>query len=64
MNELNRFDIKRTKTAEIIFGFTLTNVFKKVFKVIKRIDTICSSGCNEAVEERAGMRSYWTSDMS
>ncbi|HGD2626274.1 TPA: carbon storage regulator CsrA [Legionella pneumophila] len=38
-NELNKLDIKRKKTSEIIVGFTLTNVFKEVFKVIKGIDT-------------------------
>ena len=61
MNELNKFDIKRKETAEIIFGFTLTTVFKEVFKVIKGIDIISGGGCNETVEECAGMGSSWTS---
>lgn len=51
MSELNRIDVKRRKTAEIIFSFTLTNALKEVSKVIKG----GSSCCNEAGEERAGM---------
>lgn len=58
MGLLNRFDIEGQKSAKLFFSFAETDVFKKVFEVVEWVEAIGCCGCNEAIEQRAGVGAF------